>query len=125
MSNTDRAAEILQQLIDTAPDNPYDPSWSARMLDNQDGWLRAGPTGTWHDLIEAIAHEVNNSMGIKRKIIVGLRVNISIEVDPVAWAAEYGIELTDVRQDVHDYVFHGLPMAFTNEALVVSAEERL
>jgi hypothetical protein len=33
-----------------------------------------------------------------------VRISFTVEIDPDAWASEYGIDREDVRRDVHTYV---------------------
>lgn len=36
-----------------------------------------------------------------------VRVEFTVDIDPAAWEAEYGVSRLDVRNDVRDYIKQG------------------
>lgn len=37
-----------------------------------------------------------------------VRIAFTVDIDPDAWALEYGVPLAEVRSDVQDYVRYGV-----------------
>lgn len=45
-----------------------------------------------------------------------VRVAFTVEVDPVEWTSEFGVEPSDVREDVRNYIAHELVWASSAHA---------
>jgi hypothetical protein len=49
-------------------------------------------------------------------------VKVTVDVDPEAWAAEYGIARSEVREDVHDLVSEAIHQHLLNLGLLMPSK---
>lgn len=52
-----------------------------------------------------------------------VRVEMTLDIDAEAWALEYGVSPSEVREDVKEYVRHNVYSDFAARELIRTAEQ--